>query len=172
MTGVKESVILKFMPQPIRIETSAALILAGVNQRYKVGPEIGMKLQWEKFMEDFGRIDGQVGMKAYGVCHDFGSGGAVSSETAYMDYLAGAEVTDGGQVPGYLHVLKIPKRKVAVFLHEGPLEKISETWGKIFSEWLPAAKLEVAQGAQFEIYGEEFYADDAGAKVEIHIPVK
>lgn len=115
-------------------------------------------------MEDFGRIDGQVGMKAYGVCHDFGEG--------HMDYLAGAEVKGGGQVPGYLHVLKIPKRTVAVFLHEGPLEKISETWSKIFSEWLPTAKLTVAQGAQFEIYDEEFYADDAGAKVEIHIPVK
>ena len=87
-------------------------------------------------MEDFGRIDGQVGMKAYGVCHDFGEG--------HMDYLAGAEVKGGGQVPGYLHVLKIPKRTVAVFLHEGPLEKISETWSKIFSEWLPTAKLTVA----------------------------
>jgi AraC family transcriptional regulator len=152
------------MPQPLRIETSASLILAGVNQRYKVGPDAGMKLQWEKFMEDFGRIEGQMGMKAYGVCHDFGEG--------HMDYLAGAEVKDGGQVPGYLHVLQIPKRKVAVFLHEGPLEKISETWGRIFSEWLPAAKLTVAQGPQFEIYGEDFYADDAGAKVEIHIPVR
>ncbi len=152
------------MPQPIRIESSPALIFAGVNQRYKVGPDAGMKVQWEKFMEDFGRIDGQVGMKAYGVCHDFGEG--------HMDYLAAAEVKDGGQVPGYLHMLHIPKRRVAVFLHEGPLEKISETWMKIFVEWMPEAKLEVAAGAQFEVYGEEFYADDVGAKVEIHIPVK
>jgi AraC family transcriptional regulator len=150
--------------QPLRIITSAPLILAGVNQRYKVGPDAGMKLQWEKFMEDFGRIEGQVGMQTYGVCHDFGEG--------HMDYMAAVEVSDGGQVPGYLHVLKIPKRKVAVFLHAGPLAKISETWGKIFETWLPAAKLKVASGAQFEIYGEDFYADDAGGKVEIHIPIK
>ena len=51
------------MPQPIRIATSASLILAGVKQRYKVGPDAGMKLQWEKLMEDFGRIEGQVGAK-------------------------------------------------------------------------------------------------------------
>jgi hypothetical protein len=44
------------MPQPVRIVTSAPLILAGVNQRYKVGPDAGMKLQWEKLMEDFGRM--------------------------------------------------------------------------------------------------------------------
>ncbi len=94
------------MPQPIRIETSAPLILAGVNQRYKVGPDAGMKLQWEKLMEDFGRIDGQVGMKAYGVAHDFGEGGAVSKETAYMDYLAGAEVKDGGQVPKWRFIFR------------------------------------------------------------------
>jgi AraC family transcriptional regulator len=150
--------------QPIRIITSAPLILAGVNQRYKVGPDAGMKLQWEKFMEDFGRISGQVGMRAYGVAHDFGEG--------HMDYMCAVEVSDGGQVPGYLHVLHIPARKVAVFLHEGELAKISETWGKIFSEWLPAVKLTVAQGAQFETYGEDFYAADADGKVEIYIPVK
>jgi AraC family transcriptional regulator len=75
-------------------------------------------------------------------------------------------------VPGYLHVLHIPVRKVAVFLHEGELAKISETWGKIFETWLPAAKLKVASGAQFETYGEDFYAADADGKVEIYIPVK
>ncbi len=152
------------MPQPIRIITSAPLILASINKRYKVGPDARMKLQWEKLMEDFGRIEGQVGMKAYGVCHDFGEG--------HMDYMAAAEVKDGGQVPSYLHVLHIAARRIAVFLHEGPLEKISETWMKIFDFWIPAAKLEVTAGPQFEVYGEKFYADDVNAKVEIHVPVK
>ena len=58
-----------------------------------------------------------------------------------------------------------PTRRTAVFLHEGPLEKIPETWMKIFDEWLPAAKLEVAHGPQFEVYGED------ENKIEIFIPV-
>ena len=36
---------------------------------------------------------------------------------------------------------------------------------KIFDEWLPAAKLEVAHGPQFEVYGED------ENKIEIFIPV-
>jgi hypothetical protein len=61
-----------FASQPIECPTnlsalrppphSSSLVLT--NQRYKVGPDAGMKLQWEKFMEDFGRVSGQVGMFA------------------------------------------------------------------------------------------------------------
>jgi len=151
------------MPQPIRIETTPAIILAGRNATYKIGPQPGMKEQWASFMEDFGKIDGQVGFDAFGVCHAFDGRGQ-------MDYMAAVEVKDGGQVPNYLHVLQIPSRKTAVFLHQGPLEKISETWGLIFSTWLPEAKLEVAHGPQFEVYGEAFNA--GREEIEIHIPVK
>jgi AraC family transcriptional regulator len=149
--------------QPIRIETSAPIILAGRNATYAIGPQPGMKDQWASFMQDFGQIEGQIGLNAFGVCHAFDGKGQ-------MDYMAAAQVSDGGQVPGYLHVLQIPARKVAVFLHEGPLEKISETWGLIFNTWLPAAKLEVAYGPQFEIYGEAF--NGGREEIEIHIPVK
>ncbi len=151
------------MLQPIRIETSAPIILAGRNATYKIGPQPGMKDQWASFMQDFGKIDGQIGLDAYGVCHAFDGKGQ-------MDYMAAVQVQDGGQVPGYLHVLQIPSRKVAVFLHHGPLEKISETWGKIFNTWLPTAKLEVAHGPQFEVYGEAF--NSGQEEIEIFIPVK
>ncbi len=147
------------MPQPIRTLTSPPVIIAGRNKSYKIGPDPGMKLQWAEFMTDFGKIEGQVGFNAYGVCHSFGNG--------MMDYLVGVEVKDEGQVPGYLYTLTIPKRKTAVFLHEGDMARLPATWAKIFDEWLPAAKLEVASGPQFEVYG-----GDVNAKVEIHIPVK
>jgi AraC family transcriptional regulator len=151
------------MPQPIRIITTPAMILVGRNATYAIGPQPGMKDQWAKFMEDFGKIDGQVGFNAYGVCHAFDGKGQ-------MDYMAAVEVKDEGQVPNYLHVLKIPQRKAAVFLHKGPLEKISETWGNIFSTWLSDAKLDVAHGPQFEVYGKAF--NEGREEIEIFIPVK
>lgn len=156
--------------QPIRTLTTPPLTLAGRNKTYKVGPDPAMKEQWASFMTDFGKIEGQVGFAAYGVCHSFGGGSAVSSETALMDYLVGVEVKDPGQVPGYMYTLTIPKRKTAVFLHEGDIAGLPKTWGRIFDEWLPAAKLEVAQGPQFEVYGEDFNNGDD--KIEIFIPVK
>ncbi len=150
------------MPQPLRILTTPPLILAGRNKTFPVGPSPGIKELWQVFMQDFGKIEGQVGLNAYGVCHSFGNG--------LMDYMCAVEVKDAGQVPGYMYTLTIPARRTAVFVHEGPLEKISETWMKIFDEWLPTAKLEVAPGPQFEVYGEAFNKGEE--KIEIFIPVK
>jgi hypothetical protein len=45
------------MPQPLRILTTPALILAGRNKTYKVGPDPGMKEQWTSFMTDFGKVE-------------------------------------------------------------------------------------------------------------------
>ena len=150
------------MPQPLRILTTPPLILAGRNKTYKVGPDPAMKEQWASFMTDFGKIDGQVGLNAYGVCHSFGNG--------MMDYMCAVEVKDAGQVPGYMYTLTIPSRRTAVFLHEGDIAGLPQTWSKIFDEYLPAAKLEVAGGPQFEVYGEAFNKGEE--KIEIFIPVK
>ena len=146
------------------ILTSPAISFAGRNGTFPIGPSPGIKTLWENFMTDFGRIEGQVGLKAYGVCHNFDG-------TGQMDYLAAVQVKDAGEVPGYLFTLEVPARKVAVFLHEGPLEHISETWSQIFSEALPEAKLTVAPGPQFEVYPEDLGVAGATTPAEIHIPV-
>jgi AraC family transcriptional regulator len=144
--------------------TANALILAGRNGNFAIGPSPGLKDLWIKLMEDFGHITGQVDMKAYGVCHNFDGAGR-------MDYMAAVQVVNAGQVPGYLHTLIIPKRNVAVFHHDGGLDGLSTTWGKIFSVGLPTAKLDVAPGPQFEVYSENFDADAGTGSIDIHIPV-
>ena len=147
------------------IKTSLAITFAGRNGTFPIGSSAGMKDLWVKLMEDFGKIEGQIGLKAYGVCHAFDGGN-------HMDYMAAVQVSNAGAVPGYLHTLIIPARKVAVFTHDGGLDTLSTTWMKIFSEWLPAAKLMVADGPQFEVYSEDFDADKQTGFIEIHIPVK
>jgi predicted transcriptional regulator YdeE len=144
-----------------KTERSRALVLAGRGGTFAIGPSPGIKDLWASFMSDFGRIDGQIGLKAYGVCHTF--------KGAEMDYLACVEVANAGNVPGYLTTLIIPARREAVFVHSGRVETLSATWAKIFSHWLPAENLQVAPGPQFEAY--DFSADDVNAPIEIHIPV-
>ncbi len=146
------------------VKTSPALILAGRNGNFAIGPSTGIKDLWVQFMEDFGRIAGQVNLKAYGVCHNFDG-------TGRMDYMAAAQVSNAGEVPGYLDTLIIPSRKVAIFDHHGGLETLSSTWGTIFSDGLPLAKLSVAPGPQFEVYSADFDADAGTGSIEIHIPV-
>jgi predicted transcriptional regulator YdeE len=139
------------------------LILAGRNRTYMMqGPgasDPAIKEQWASFMSDFGAVEGQVGFKAYGVCHSF------DAKLGMMDYMCAVEVVDAGQVPNYFFALSIPARQEAVFLHDGDSATIAATWDRIFKEWLPAARLDVAQGPQFEVYGED------GA-IEIHVPIK
>jgi AraC family transcriptional regulator len=146
------------------VTTTPALTLAGRNGTFAIGPSPGIKDLWTSFMTDFGKIEGQRGLKAYGVCHNFDGKGQ-------MDYLAAVAVSDEGQVPGYLFTMTIPSRKVAVFVHDGALELISETWALIFSEGLPKANLKVAPGPQFEVYPEDLGVEGATGKIEIHIPV-
>jgi AraC family transcriptional regulator len=147
------------------IKTSEAIIFAGRNGTFPIGPSPGIKDLWVKLMEDFGKIEGQVGLKAYGVCHAFDG-------KTHMDYMAAVQVTNAGAVPGYLHTLIVPARKVAVFAHQGKIETLPQTWAKIFDTWLPEQKLAVAGGAQFEVYSEDFDSDAGTGSIEIHIPVK
>lgn len=146
----------------LRISNSPALTLAGRNGTFRIGPSPGIKELWERFMPDFGKIAGQVGTKTYGVCHRFDGKGQ-------MDYMAAVQVVNAGEVPGYLHTLIIPARKVVVFPHEGDVATLSETWRQIFDEWIPQAKLTVADGPQFEVY--DFSSDELPGTIEIHIPV-
>lgn len=149
--------------------TSTALTLAGRSGTFEIGPSPGIKELWVKLMDDFGRIEGQVGFRTYGVCYNLDgnhkSGGS-------MDYMAAVQVVNAGQVPGYLDTLIIPKRKVAVFRHQGGIETLSQTWAKVFDSWLPEARLKVVNGPQFEAYSEDFDADAGTGSIEIHIPVK
>lgn len=149
-----------------RVTTSPALTLAGRNGTFAIGPSPGIKELWERFMQDFGKIAGQVGTKAYGVCHRFD--GTLESG-GHMDYMAAVQVVNAGDVPGYLHTLIIPARREIVFRHDGDVDTLSETWRLIFAEHLPAAKLTVADGPQYEVY--DFSPDETTSNITIHIPI-
>jgi AraC family transcriptional regulator len=86
-------------------------------------------------------------------------------------YLCAVEVASGSEAPGELTSLKIPAQSYAVFRHDGHISSISGTWAAIFSEWLPAARLDVASGPQFEKYGPEFDGRTGEAGLEVWIPV-
>ncbi len=153
--------------QPCHIVTSRALTLAGRKGTFAIGPSPGIKDLWQSLMVDFGKIEGQIGLHAYGVCFNFDG---TPESGGHMDYLAVVQVANAGAVPGYLHTMIIPARKVAVFTHQGDMVTLSETWARIFAEGLPEAMLKVADGPQFEVY--DYSSGDYGGTVEIHVPVK
>jgi AraC family transcriptional regulator len=150
------------MLQHLHITLSKPLILVGRNGTFKIGPSPGIKNLWTTFMNDFGQIEGQVGFKAYGVCHNF--------KGDNMDYMAAAEVSREGTVADHLFTLTVPERRVAIYGHRGGVDKLSEAWDRIFKSILPQANLNVAPGPQFELY--DFSDPNDAGTIEIHIPVE
>ncbi len=101
----------------------------------------------------------------YGVCE------CIGHESAFS-YVAGYEVPDLGMIPPGLIGKSVAAGKFAVFTHRGLLSELQATWGKIYSEWLPASGLERADGPDLELYDERFKHDSADSELDIYIPVK
>ncbi len=110
-------------------------------------------------------------MGTYGICFDEEMAG---NQFRYMiadDYKAGeAEAKN-------LEVYEVPKHTWAVFPCKGPMPlPLQEVNRRIFSEWLPASRYEIAEG-----YNIEYYSDPADYQkgtqdpeyyAEVWIPVK
>lgn len=151
--------------QTPRIQTEGELVLVGLSAKHPMMAAGGaIPAQWQRFQSWLGHIPGQKGKAAYGVCYNF-------SDENQMDYLCAVEVAPGSEAPAELTSLKIPAQKYAVFVHRDHISSIGGTWAAIFSEWLPAARLDVAGGAQFEKYGPEFNGRTGEGGLEIWIPV-
>ena len=124
----------------------------------------GIPAQWQRFEAHAGKVSGQIGSVAYGVCFRFdGEGG--------MDYMCGVEVAEGSEVPAAFSQFRITKQKYAVFRHRGHVSGIGNTWSAILSQWLPTSGFTALDAPQFEMYGREFDAHSGGGVVEIWIPV-
>jgi AraC family transcriptional regulator len=149
------------MQQHLHITVSKPLILAGRNGTFRVGPSLGIKNLWTVFMRDFGTIEGQVGFKAYGVCHNFKDGN--------MDYMVAVEIDQERTLPPHLTTMNIPEQRMAIFVPGGGVEDLPKAWEHLFNAILPKAGLLVAPGPQFEVY--DFSDKDGPGTIEIHIPV-
>src|SRR5580693_3471803 len=91
-----------------RFEDRNAFFVAGIAERYQMPRLEGIPAQWQRFEAHAGKVSGQIGSVAYGVCFRFdGEGG--------MDYMCGVEVAEGSEVPAAFSQFRITKQKYAVF---------------------------------------------------------
>ena len=68
-------------------------------------------------------------------------------------------------------VVEVPAASWAIFSLEGPFpQKLQDTWGKIFSDWLPSSNYELIDGPEISFNGD--MADLQKVHSEIWIPVK
>jgi predicted transcriptional regulator YdeE len=143
---------------------TAALRLAGLNQRYTLETRAGIPRQWEGFVERDSGLPGRVGTARYGVA--WNAGGDCS-----FDYLTGVEVSSADRLPPDFVTLDIPASRHAVLGHHGPVSEIPRTFETIWTRWVPDCGLKVARDAPCV----ERYSSDwnpaTGAGMEIWIPL-
>jgi AraC family transcriptional regulator len=139
------------------------LLVAGLSQRY--ADNAGMPAQWQRFVPYLGNVPGQVGRKAYGVLYN-------GDDSGNIDYMCGVEVKDFSDLPAGFSTLRIPAQYYAVFPHREHISAIQNTWKAIFNEWIPGSGHELADGPEFELYGEDFDGVKGIGTVEIWVPIK
>ena len=151
--------------QPIRMETSRAITVVGLCERYE-GDTAGIPAQWQKLVPHLGNISQQVGETAYGVCFHFGEGGA-------FDYLCGVEVRSHHGLPEGWSTITLPEgQRYAVFHHQEHVSLVRHTCQSIFARWLPQSGFKSSDAPFFERYGAEFDGRSGQGGLEVWVPVQ
>ena len=90
-------------------------------------------------------------------------------EQGQLDHLIGSVTTLEGDF-GDFDVVDVPAGSWAVFSLEGAFpQKLQDTWGEIFSDWLPSSNYELIEGPEISFNGD--MSDLHNVYSEIWIPV-
>jgi AraC family transcriptional regulator len=151
-----------------RIENGKPLLIAGLRSHFTSANWEGIPAQWRRFASYLGKIPGEAGRTAYGLCFQMPDG---------IDYLSGVEVSGGSGLPSEFSQVSIPAQKYLVFSHPEHVSKLRNTLDNIWHEWLPASGHEFAHPAAgapgfFERYGEDFDPRTGMGGIEVWIPIK
>ena len=151
--------------QPPRFVDGKALLIAGVADRYNCDSSAAIPAQWQRFLPHFGRVPGQLGRVAYGVCCN-------GDDVGNFDYICGVEVADFSRLTPEWARVRVPAQRYAVFTHRGHVSTIRGTWNAIWNQWMPTTDHERADAPDLERYGENFDPATGNGGLEIWIPVK
>ena len=148
-----------------RFQEGRRFLIAGLSERYRCAAlAAAIPVQWQRFARYLGGIAGQVGKVAYG-------NGCSTDEADSMDYLCGVEVADFSSVPRNFGRLCVTAQSYAVFAHRGHIGSIGDSWGAVWSTWLPGCGHEAVDGLSFERYGESFDPRTGTGGAELWVPI-
>jgi AraC family transcriptional regulator len=126
---------------------------------------LAIPAQWQRFNEFFGKVPGQIGKVAYGICYN-------ADDSGNFDYLCGVEVSDFSSLPAELSHVRVPEQRYAVFTHREHIAMIRRTWNTIWNKWLPESGHTPADAPSFERYSEQFNPVTGMGGLEIWLPLK
>jgi len=151
--------------EPPRFETSNAMLIVGIGDRFSHENAAGIPGLWQRFGQSIGNIPHRIGQVAYGVCCN-------GDDAGNFDYIAGVEVPDFSDVPYEYMRVRIPGQKYAVFTHRDHVSSIRRTINTIWNHWLPSSGFQIADSPNFERYDEKFDPATGNGGFEIWVPIR
>jgi AraC family transcriptional regulator len=151
-----------------RFETAGPFLIAGLRELLDEHAAQKIPQLWQRLVACWDNIPQRVGTADYGLCIH------LQAEEYY--YMAGCAVWDFTGLPETFSPFIIPSQTYAVFTHQGHINRIRETIGFAFDQWLPNSDYQHATGPEnalhfFERYGEKFDPKIGEGDVEIWLPV-
>jgi predicted transcriptional regulator YdeE len=141
------------------------LLVAGLNASYGKDTRAKIPQQWERIAPHLGKVPGQVGQDAYGVCHATGP-------DCRFEYLTGVAVSSPDRLPAGFTTVQVDARRYAVFAHTGHVSSLPATIDTIWTRWAPDCGLPVAHEVPcFERYTPEFDPATGMGGMEVWIPL-
>lgn len=146
-----------------RIVERKAFSVVGLHHRGKAGGSEIPQL-WQSLGPRVPEIKNLVYPSvAYGVCDN------MDTSTGEFDYVAGFEVSTPVEVPEGMVACDVQGGKYAVVACTLPT--LEQAYTHIYKMWLPQSGFEGTGGTDFEMYGNEFDAQNPASEFEIYIPI-
>ncbi len=151
------------------IKTFPTTKFIGINSQFSYS-DYRIGELWGRFMPRRNEIKNNIGIELYNVQinpenFDF------NPQTEFIKWAA-VSVTDFNFVPEGMDSLVIEEGLYAVFKHVGDATKARETFGYIFSVWLPNSEYELDNRPHFEILGEKYKNNAPDSEEKIWISIK
>lgn len=154
-------------PGAPRITDCEAFVIAGLCDRYSFASTDAIPAQWQRFRQAMSRLPEAVGAVAYGAMLP------VPGLDDGFDYLTGVEVPGPLDLPSEFSHAEIPAACYAVFEHHGYVSGIKAAWHAVWTQWLPAAGLEMVDAPiLLEEYGARFNPEKGQGVVGLWVPVR
>ncbi len=129
---------------------------------------------WNTFMQRIDEIANKIDSGCYEI-HPFDSEFKMENFTEDMEFekWAAVEVDNFNNIPDGLKAITIEGGKYAVFKHKGIMSNIQFSFDYAYGAWLPNSEYELAQRADFEVYGKQYYGPENPESItELWIPIK
>jgi AraC family transcriptional regulator len=133
-------------PLAVRIERFSLTRLAFVHH---IGPYDQVGRAWQRLYAWAGR-NGLLGpaTESVGIVHD----DPEITPPERLRYDAALVVNERVRPEGEVGIMEVPPGEYAVTMHQGPYERLSETYARLCGGWLPASGREARSAPAIEIY--------------------